>query len=129
MDYQLPLHYLKQHAENRANDPYLHQPVNREVKVFSFADVADQAARIASGLLAQGYEKGDRIAILAKNSAEWFITDFAIQMAGMVSVPIYATAGAETIQYVLDHSQSKAIFVGKLKDHPVFRVIRTSGSK
>jgi long-chain acyl-CoA synthetase len=69
---------------------------------------------LASVLLAQGYDRGDRIAILAKNSAEWIMADLAIMMACMISVPIYATAGSETIDYVLQHSEAKALFVGSL---------------
>ncbi|MDA1379769.1 AMP-binding protein [Plesiomonas shigelloides] len=49
-----------------------------------------------------------------ENCAEWFIADFAMMMGGFVSVPIYPTANSETIRYVLEHSESKAIFIGKL---------------
>ena len=35
-------------------------------------------------------------------------------MAGLISVPIYATAGEATMRYILGHSESKAVFVGKL---------------
>ena len=35
-------------------------------------------------------------------------------MAGMVSVPIYATAGTATIEYVLEHSEAKLLFIGRL---------------
>jgi long-subunit acyl-CoA synthetase (AMP-forming) len=54
------------------------------------------------------------IAILSKNCAHWIITDLAIWMAGHVSVPLYPTLSAETIQYVLEHSEAKLIFIGKL---------------
>lgn len=116
MNYKLPLTYLQKHAAERGDQPYLHQPVDRQFTTYTFAQVSDMASRIAAGLLAQGYGKGDRVAILAKNSAEWFIVDFAIQMAGLISVPIYFTAGEDTIRYVLEHSESKAVFVGKLDD-------------
>ncbi|MEI8650691.1 AMP-binding protein [Paraglaciecola sp. Hal342] len=51
---------------------------------------------------------------MSKNCAQWIIADFAITMAGMVSVPIYATAGENIIEHVINHSGAKAIFVGKL---------------
>jgi long-subunit acyl-CoA synthetase (AMP-forming) len=57
------------------------------------------------------------VAILAKNCAEWFIVDLAIIMAGLVSVPIYTTAAAGTIRYVMEHSEAKAVFLGKLARH------------
>ncbi|MCL6415833.1 AMP-binding protein [Aestuariirhabdus sp. Z084] len=114
MDYRLPLAQLAHNVASHPDKPYLHQPRNRQWSTLSWAEVDQQARRIAAGLKAQGFEPGDRIAIFAKNSAEWFITDFAIMMAGMVSVPIYATAGVETISHILAHSEAKAIFIGKL---------------
>ncbi len=114
MSYPLPMQQLAENVANHPNKPYLHQPHNQVWRTLTWADVDDQARRIAAALLAQGLEPGDRVGILAKNSAEWFIVDFAIMMAGLVSVPIYSTAGVSTIQHVLSHSEAKAIFVGKL---------------
>ena len=85
-----------------AQQPFLHQPVDGQWHVFSFTDVEQQARTIAAGLLAQGYQEGDRIGILSKNCAQWFIADLAIMMAGLVSVPIYATAGETTIAMLLN---------------------------
>lgn len=114
MQYPLPLTQLANNVAQHPNKPYLHQPIQGQWHTLSWAQVDEQARRIASGLFAQGLEKGDRVAILAKNSAEWFITDLAIMMAGMVSVPVYATAGQDTIEHILRHSEAKLIFIGKL---------------
>jgi len=116
MKYQTPLEVLLQHTKTHPSKPLFHQPVKREWLMTTWEEALDHSRRIATGLLALGLKKGDKVAILAKNSAEWFITDWAIMMAGMVSVPIYATAGEKTIRYVLEHSESKAVFVGKLDD-------------
>jgi long-chain acyl-CoA synthetase len=112
--YPQPLQLLADHVARHPAQPYLHQPVDGTWKVFTWDDVDQQARRIASGLLAQGLQPGDRVAILAKNCAEWFILDLAIIMAGLVSVPIYTTASAATIRYVMEHSEARAIFLGKL---------------
>ncbi len=114
MDYRLPLAQFRHQAAQTPNNNWLHQPVNQVFHSLTWGQVDEQAKRIASALHAQGYKPGDRIAILSKNCAEWFIADIAIAMAGMVSVPIYSTAGVDTIAHVLSHSESKAIFVGKL---------------
>lgn len=114
MKYKLPLSQLAEQVAAHPDAPYLHQPVNREWHTLSWAQVDNQARRIANGLLSQGLIPGDRVAILAKNSAEWLISDFAIMMAGLVSVPIYSTAGQDTIEHVLQHSGAKVIFTGKL---------------
>jgi len=114
MEYQLPLQQFVENVEKHPDKPYLHQPHNRVWRALTWGEVDDQARRIASGLRAHGLNKGNRIAILAQNSAEWFIADFAIMMAGMISVPIYATAGEPTIRHILSHSGAQAVFLGKL---------------
>ncbi len=114
--YPDPLELLADHLARHPDQPYLHQPVERVWRSYTWREVDEQARRIAAGLLAQGYAPGDRVAILAKNCAEWFIVDLAIIMAGLVSVPIYTTAAAGTIRYVMEHSESKAVFLGKLDD-------------
>jgi len=114
MAYQTALQSFIANSNKYQQQAFLHQPVDGQWHVFSFIDVEQQARAIAAGLLAQGYQQGDRIGILSKNCAQWFIADLAIMMAGMVSVPIYATASENTIGYVIEHSQMKAIFVGKL---------------
>lgn len=111
-----PLECLADHVRRHPGQVFLNQPVNRVWRRFTWAEVDDQARRIAAGLLAQGFAPGDRVGILAKNCAEWFIADLAITMAGLVSVPIYTTAAAGTIRYVLEHSESRAVFLGKLDD-------------
>ena len=114
--YPGPLELLADHLRRHPDHPYLHQPVNRVWRSYTWREVDDQARRIAAGLLAQGFAPGDRVAILAKNCAEWFVVDLAIIMAGMVSVPIYTTAAAGTIRYVMEHSEARAVFLGKLDD-------------
>ncbi|TNF63508.1 MAG: AMP-binding acetyl-CoA synthetase [Burkholderiales bacterium] len=84
------------------------------VKDFTWSQVADQARRMAAHLQAQGWEPGSKVAILSKNCAWWLMSDLAIWMAGYVSVPLYPTLAPETIRQILQHSESKACFVGKL---------------
>jgi long-chain acyl-CoA synthetase len=84
------------------------------VKEFTWSEVADQARRMAAYLQARGLEPGARIAILARNTAHWMIADFAIWMAGYVSVPLYPTLAAGTVRQILEHSEARLLFVGRL---------------
>ena len=95
---------------------FLTQPFEGDVRQWTFRQAHDDAARFASALLALGLAPGDKVAILSKNCAEWVIVDVAISMAGLVSVPIYPTAGTDTISYVLEHSGARAVVVGRLDD-------------
>lgn len=112
--YATPLEMLYQWNEQVPNRIFLRQPINGKYKTYTWSQVNDQARRLASSLLAQGLVKGDRVAILSKNCAEWFISDYAIQLAGLISVPLYPMQTPDALEYVLTHSDSKVIIIGKL---------------
>jgi long-chain acyl-CoA synthetase len=96
--------------------PFLFQPVDGKINIYTWSQCEDVCRRLASSFTSLGLVPGNKIALLSKNCAEWFLADFAIAMAGMVSVPIYPTAGRETIKHVLQHSDAHAVIVGKLDD-------------
>ncbi len=77
----------------------------------SWREFGERVAAIAFGLKALNIVKGDRVAIFSDNRVEWTYTDMAILALGAVSVPIYATSSAEQIHYILEHSESKILFV------------------
>ena len=81
---------------------------------FTWAQVMDEARRMATHLQSLGLPAGSRIALLSKNCAHWLIADFAIWMAGFVSVPLYPTLAAGTIRQILEHAEARLLFVGKL---------------
>jgi len=113
-----PVQMLEEQAKQQGERVFLRQPVNRELCDFSWEAVSKMTRLLAGSLRQLGFCPGDRIAVLSKNCAEWFITDLALMAGGYISVPIYPTANADTIRYVLKHSGVKAIFVGKLDDWP-----------
>ncbi len=84
------------------------------VRQMTWREVLDETRRMAAHLQSFNFPKGSRIAILSKNCAHWLMSDWAIWMAGHVSVPLYPTLAAETIRQILTHSESKLVFIGKL---------------
>jgi long-chain acyl-CoA synthetase len=112
--YPTPLEKVYGWVKKSPDFVFLRQPINGVYRELTWREVDSQMRRIASALRGMGLEPGDRVAILAKNCAEWFITDYAIQLAGLISVPLYPTQTADSVQYIMEHSQSKAIIVGKL---------------
>jgi long-subunit acyl-CoA synthetase (AMP-forming) len=94
---------------------YMTQPMGGgALREFTWAQTVDEAKRMAAHLKSLGYEPGSRIAILSKNCAHFILSDLAIWMAGYVSVALYPTSSPDTIHYILDHSETKLMFVGKL---------------
>jgi long-chain acyl-CoA synthetase len=84
------------------------------VREMTWREVLDETRRMAAHLQSFGFPAGSRIAILSKNCAHWLMSDWAIWMAGYVSVPLYPTLAAETIRQILVHSEAQLVFVGKL---------------
>jgi len=76
----------------------------------------DEARRIAAYLQSFGFPPGSKIALLTKNCAHFVMSDLAIWMAGYVAVALYPTLQASTVRYILEHSESRLLFVGKLDD-------------
>jgi long-chain acyl-CoA synthetase len=116
MTEQLPLQRFQHWLDASPDRVWLRQPVAGVWHDFTWRQVDDQARRLASALQALGCTPGDRVAILAKNCAEWFISDLAIMLAGLVSVPLYPLQAADSIAYVLGHAECKAIILGKLDE-------------
>ncbi len=97
------------------NSIYMVQPLpNGEVESYTWKDVADQVRRMAQHLRSYNLPANSQIAILGKNSAHWIMADLAIMMAGHVSVPLYPSLDSDTANYILDHSESRLLFVGKM---------------
>lgn len=106
------------HWETTAPDNiFLRQPFNRVLKDYTFAETGNEVRRMASALKALDLPANSHIALLSKNCAHWIMSDLAIMMAGHVSIPIYPTLNAESIRQILEHSESKAIIVGKLDNY------------
>jgi long-chain acyl-CoA synthetase len=74
------------------------------------AAAAAQIRSAALGLIAQGVQAGDRVAIFSPTRYEWAILDFAILSVGAVTVPIYETSSAEQVRWVLQDSGAVTVF-------------------
>lgn len=87
-------------------------------KKYSTSEVNDLVNQLASGLLHLGIspndmsiEGRDKVAIISKNRPEWLMIDLAIQKIGGALVPIYPTINVNELQFILNDSQAKIIFV------------------
>jgi long-chain acyl-CoA synthetase len=109
-------------ASVQPNKVYFTQPFSAEKTVdYTWAQVADQVNRMAAYLQSLKLPEKTHIGILGKNSAHWIMADLAIWRAGHVSIPLYPTLNAETAEYVLENSDSKMIFIGKMDE--LWRVV------
>ncbi len=75
----------------------------------SWDDADERVRAYANGLLARGVRKGDNVALLARNSLDWALVDFALAQIGAVGVPVYASSSPRDVGYLLAHSEAVAI--------------------
>jgi long-chain acyl-CoA synthetase len=76
----------------------------------SYNELGEAVKEVALGLVDLGIEPGDKVSILAHTRPEWTHACFGILTAGGTLVTIYQTNSPEECQYVLEHSDSRAIF-------------------
>lgn len=77
----------------------------------SWAEVGAQAADVAHGLLSLGVAAGSCVSLLSKNRPEWVIADFAIQLCGAASAPVYVTNSPRQVGHVIGDSESTVAIV------------------
>ncbi|MDQ3265732.1 MAG: long-chain fatty acid--CoA ligase [Myxococcota bacterium] len=77
----------------------------------SWREYAERVKRLALAFHGLGIAKGDAVGIFSFNREEWVVSDLAAIALGAVPVGLYATLSPEQIQFVLHHSEAKAVVV------------------
>ncbi|GAA5156788.1 AMP-binding protein [Pseudonocardia eucalypti] len=114
-----PLSYLRRSAEVFGDKTAI---VYGERRV-TYAEFADQAARVARALRASGIGPGDRVAYLLPNLPEMLVAHFAVPLAGAVLVAINTRLSTEEVRYILDHSGAKLLVVDSVLHRTVAPVL------
>ncbi|MFC3229660.1 AMP-binding protein [Marinibaculum pumilum] len=82
-----------------------------EAVLADYAGLAGRVARLAGGLLGHGLARGDRIALIMKNRADYVELLFACWQAGLVAVPVNAKLHPREFAHILADSGARAAFV------------------
>ncbi|WP_041783114.1 AMP-dependent synthetase/ligase [Mycolicibacterium chubuense] len=121
-EFSVPASFTVAEHDNVAAVVYSHERDNPDHVIIQrlvggeWADVtcreaADQIRSAARGLIAEGVQPGDRVALLSATRYEWVILDYAILSIGAVTVPIYETSSPEQVRWVLEDSGAVMAFV------------------
>jgi len=78
---------------------------------YTYTELKNKVALIATFLQDQGIAKGDRIALLGENHPHWGIAYLAINSFGATAVPIMNEFNPHEVHHILRHSGAKAVFV------------------
>jgi len=103
----------------------IQRKVNDVYKGISYKELKDETDLFAYGLVELGLKKNDSVALISENRPEWVYADFAMQMLGIINVPLYPSLTSDSIQYILNDSEAKAIIVSTgFQLNKVLKVIR-----
>ncbi|OUS11999.1 long-chain fatty acid--CoA ligase [Nonlabens dokdonensis] len=112
MQYKRLFDFPHYQLETYPREDALVSKVNGKWVKTSTKSFVEQANAISRGLLRLGVQKNDKIALISTtNRTEWNIMDIGIMQTGAQDVPIYPTISEEDYAYVLNHSESKYVFV------------------
>ncbi|MBD3732330.1 MAG: fatty acid--CoA ligase [Sphingopyxis sp.] len=86
--------------------------MREEDRLFTYAELEERTARVATALLAAGLQKGDRVAWIGKNSDLYFTLFYGAARAGVVMAPIGWRLSPTEWAYVVNDTKAKIVFTG-----------------
>ena len=115
-NFNSPLEAFLHWESETPNRIFLNQPINGKAMQYTFKEAGLETRKIAATIKTYNLPDKSHVAILSKNCAHWIMADLAIMMSSHVSIPIYPTLNASSINQILSHSESKVVIIGKLDD-------------
>ena len=102
-------------AERHAAKKFIWNHYSKNWIGVSYAEVASQVNDLASGLIARGVNKGDRVVVVLENSLEWVVADLAIMAIGAISVPAFTSNTEDDHLHIFDDCGAIAVICSTRK--------------
>lgn len=93
----------------------LHYRSGSEWVPVTWAGYGEDVDRLSQALFHAGLRFGDRVALIGRNTFDWFVVDMAAMTSGLVSVPVYITSSLQQIIRQLRHSEARVIVTERLE--------------
>ena len=104
----LPQYLLKQ-AQEHPHDVAIREKHKGIWQEWTWAQYLHEVRTLTLGLVALGFEKGDKLALLSDNRPQVYWAMVAVQVAGGMPVPLYQDAISRELQYVIDHADASMV--------------------
>lgn len=96
-------------------------------RIYTHAEIDRIADACANGLMSRGLKRGDAVALMSVNNANFLIAYLAIMRAGLVAVPVNYKLARDTIEFILQDCQAKLVLIDKERQAMVPTSIPTIG--
>lgn len=100
-----PLSFLKRASEVYPNK----KSIVHGDRIYNWKQTYERSCQLASALVKQGIKKNDTVSVLSFNTPEIYEAHFAIPMLGAVINTINIRLDIDTISYILEHGEAKAL--------------------
>ena len=118
------LELIHQNIKSIPSFPALYYRENGTWKQLTWEQFGKELTQTANALKSIGVKKEDKVGIFSPNSKDWFLVDFATQILGGITVPIYATNSQEQTEYIITQTEMKVILVGEDTQFDIIREIK-----
>ncbi len=104
-------YHLTEEYSKETNNFIIKHKVNGKYVGITYDQFKEETDSFAFGLASLGVKKDDKIAIISENRPEWTYSDMAILGLGAIDVPLYPSLTSESVEFILNNSESKGIIV------------------
>ena len=87
------------------------QKARRQWTRVSANEIFERSQQIAAGLIAEGLQPGERVALILENSIDWLCAYYGIVVAGAVAVPMYYELKSSEIEEMIAHAEPQMAIV------------------
>jgi long-chain acyl-CoA synthetase len=119
--------YLDHWAENRADTIWLRDRHDDDFTEWTWSQARDEVNALAAWQEATLGGAGQRVGILSRNRAHWFLADYGSIAAGNVVIPMFTTLPQDTASYVMDFTEMSLLFVGETENWEAVSAVLPEG--
>src|SRR3989304_3812569 len=115
--------FLTEEYAEKTKSFVMKHKVDGSYQGITYGQFKEETVDLAFGLASLGISRFDKVAIISENRPEWVYSDMAILGLGAIDVPLYPSLTSESIEFILNNSESKCIIVSnKFKLNKILKI-------